>query len=91
MPIDIAMRAGLKTHPEGTCSQRASYFGCFEPNVPRGPYLEYVNALSSKWPHLQFLSDFMEVGTHPLRWNASLSKEPGAYSTDPKEKGRCVS
>lgn len=53
----------------------------------RGPYLEYVNGLSKKWPHLQFLSDFMEVGTHPLRWDQGLLREPGAYSADPNMKG----
>ncbi|KAF2965281.1 hypothetical protein GQX73_g8289 [Xylaria multiplex] len=33
-----------------------------------GPYLRYLQTISSKWPHLRLLTDFMEVGTDPLRW-----------------------
>lgn len=30
----------------------------------------------------------MEVGTHPLRWDAALAKELGAYSDDSNKKGQ---
>ncbi|KAI0539507.1 hypothetical protein GGR58DRAFT_464564 [Xylaria digitata] len=33
-----------------------------------GPYLRYLQTVSSKWPQLRLLTDFMEVGTDPLRW-----------------------
>ncbi|KAI1496600.1 hypothetical protein F5X99DRAFT_399979 [Biscogniauxia marginata] len=39
------------------------------------PYLRDVKELSGKWPHLRLLSDFMEVGTSPLRWNQDTSNE----------------
>ncbi len=32
-------------------------------------YLLYVKALGNEFPHLRFLSDFMEVGTVPRRWD----------------------
>ncbi|KAF5641720.1 uncharacterized protein FTJAE_3979 [Fusarium tjaetaba] len=34
----------------------------------RGPYLKYVKSLSKRWPQLELLHDFMEVGTVPTRW-----------------------
>ncbi|KAF5714848.1 hypothetical protein FMUND_7229 [Fusarium mundagurra] len=34
----------------------------------RGPYLNYVESLSKRWPQLELLHDFMEVGTVPTRW-----------------------
>ncbi|PNP82892.1 hypothetical protein FNYG_03770 [Fusarium nygamai] len=34
----------------------------------RGPYLKYVESLSKRWPQLELLHDFMEVGTVPTRW-----------------------
>ncbi|KAI1742181.1 hypothetical protein F4680DRAFT_413138 [Xylaria scruposa] len=33
-----------------------------------GPYLRYLKSISSEWPQLRLLADFMEVGTDPLRW-----------------------
>ncbi|KAH7253744.1 uncharacterized protein BKA55DRAFT_538606 [Fusarium redolens] len=33
-----------------------------------GSYLNYVKSLSMRWPQLELLSDFMEVGTAPTRW-----------------------
>ncbi|KAK0651082.1 hypothetical protein B0T16DRAFT_489168 [Cercophora newfieldiana] len=32
------------------------------------PYLQFVRDISSEWPHLRGLADFMEVGTEPVRW-----------------------
>ncbi|KAF5637073.1 hypothetical protein F25303_8013 [Fusarium sp. NRRL 25303] len=34
----------------------------------RGPYLKYVESLLMRWPQLELLHDFMEVGTVPTRW-----------------------
>ncbi|KAF5625587.1 hypothetical protein F52700_8952 [Fusarium sp. NRRL 52700] len=34
----------------------------------RGPYFNYVKSLSKRWPQLELLHDFMEVGTVPTRW-----------------------
>nr|RBQ98294.1 hypothetical protein FVER53263_11871 [Fusarium verticillioides] len=34
----------------------------------RGPYLKYVENLSKRWPQLELLHDFMEIGTVPTRW-----------------------
>ena len=39
-----------------------------------GPYQKYVKDLLTKWPHLNSLLDFMEVGTSPLRWE-NMAKE----------------
>ncbi|KAF4434894.1 hypothetical protein FACUT_7554 [Fusarium acutatum] len=33
-----------------------------------GPYLMYVKSLLKRWPQLELLHDFMEVGTVPTRW-----------------------
>lgn len=52
----------------------------------RGKYLEYLKLLSSKWPHLQLLADFMEVGTTPVRWNSSV---PGGYPIDNNQRREC--
>lgn len=49
----------------------------------RGPYLTHVKSLTSRWRHLQLLADFMDVGTHPIRWNPQA---PGAYPADPLER-----
>ncbi|KAF5529772.1 hypothetical protein FMEXI_13947 [Fusarium mexicanum] len=42
--------------------------GNWEGPTERGPYLKYVESLSKKWPQLELLHDFMEVGTVPTRW-----------------------
>ncbi|POS71559.1 hypothetical protein DHEL01_v210051 [Diaporthe helianthi] len=51
-----------------------------------GPYLTYVRSLTNRWHHLNLLCDFMDVGTHPIRWNPQA---PGAYPADPIEKNDC--
>ncbi|KAJ0109737.1 hypothetical protein J7T55_004286 [Diaporthe amygdali] len=51
-----------------------------------GPYLIHVRSLANQWPHLELLADFMDVGTHPIRWN---SKAPGGYPDDPAERDEC--
>ncbi|KAF4502129.1 hypothetical protein FAGAP_1609 [Fusarium agapanthi] len=40
----------------------------WEGPTERGPYLKYVESLSKRWPQLELLHDFMEVGTVPTRW-----------------------
>ncbi|KAF5690911.1 hypothetical protein FCIRC_642 [Fusarium circinatum] len=40
----------------------------WEGPTERGPYLNYVKSLSKRWPQLELLHDFMEVGTLPTRW-----------------------
>ncbi|KAH7178263.1 hypothetical protein DER46DRAFT_696010 [Fusarium sp. MPI-SDFR-AT-0072] len=40
----------------------------WEGPAKQGPYLEYVKSLSKRWPQLELLHDFMEVGTVPTRW-----------------------
>lgn len=32
------------------------------------PYLQFLTTISSEWPQIRLLADFMEVGTDPLRW-----------------------
>lgn len=32
------------------------------------PYLKYVKKLSKGWPHIEWLADYMEVGTSPIKW-----------------------
>lgn len=49
----------------------------------RGPYLTRIKQLVDRWPHLQLLADFMDVGTSPLRWNPSI---PGGYPIDEKTR-----
>ncbi|KAF5007570.1 hypothetical protein FDECE_6101 [Fusarium decemcellulare] len=34
----------------------------------QGSYLAYVKTLTPRWPQLELLADFMEVGTVPTRW-----------------------
>jgi hypothetical protein len=42
------------------------------------PYLTYVKLLSTSWPTLRHLADFMEVGTSPLQWRYIKDKNgPG--------------
>ncbi|RKL40420.1 hypothetical protein BFJ70_g5649 [Fusarium oxysporum] len=41
----------------------------------QGPYLEYVKSLSKRWPQLELLNDFMEVGTVPTRWRIFPGEE----------------
>ncbi|KAF2760029.1 hypothetical protein EJ05DRAFT_319687 [Pseudovirgaria hyperparasitica] len=31
-------------------------------------YIKQVKKLSTRWPHLRLLADFMEIGTTPLQW-----------------------
>ncbi|KAF5610253.1 uncharacterized protein FSUBG_3486 [Fusarium subglutinans] len=40
----------------------------WEAPTKRRPYLKYVESLSKRWPQLELLHDFMEVGTVPTRW-----------------------
>lgn len=47
----------------------------------RGRYLTHIKGLLKQWPHLQLLADFMDVGTTPVRWNASV---PGGYPAENK-------
>ncbi|KAF2237277.1 hypothetical protein EV356DRAFT_496865 [Viridothelium virens] len=32
------------------------------------PYLSYLKSISSRWPHLRYLADWMEVTTAPVKW-----------------------
>ncbi|KAL9094418.1 MAG: hypothetical protein Q9165_003268 [Trypethelium subeluteriae] len=32
------------------------------------PYLKYLKSISSGWPHLRYLADWMEVTTAPVKW-----------------------
>src|ERR1700712_5277786 len=32
------------------------------------PYLQYIKSISSSWPHLRYLADWMEVTTAPPKW-----------------------
>ena len=38
------------------------------------PYLTHVKMLSTSWPTLRHLADFMEVGTSPLQWKYIKNK-----------------
>ncbi|KAF2429254.1 hypothetical protein EJ08DRAFT_698396 [Tothia fuscella] len=40
----------------------------WEIDTTNTPYLLHIKSLARAWPHLQYLADFMEVGTTPLRW-----------------------
>lgn len=42
------------------------------------PYLTHIKSLSSAWPTLRHLADFLEVGTTPLRWNFMKDEERNA-------------
>ena len=37
------------------------------PSRAKGPYIEYVRKLAQGWPHLQYLADFMDVTTAPVK------------------------
>ncbi|KAK7413090.1 hypothetical protein QQX98_008038 [Neonectria punicea] len=53
-----------------------------------GPYLQYLKTVSSQWPQLRLLADFMEVGTDPLRWRnfyGDDKKNGYTYPDDPPE------
>ncbi|MCJ1245292.1 hypothetical protein MMC30_002495 [Trapelia coarctata] len=45
--------------------------------LPRaqGPYIEYIRKLAKGWPHLQYLADFMDVTTAPVK-NTWLWDDP---------------
>ena len=30
--------------------------------------MKYLKSISEGWPHIRWLADFMEVGTHPIKW-----------------------
>ncbi|KAK0619558.1 hypothetical protein B0T14DRAFT_210231 [Immersiella caudata] len=51
-----------------------------------GPYLRFVRDLSSEWPHLRGLSDFMEVGTDPMRWRDFFNKDSDNKYTYPEDE-----
>lgn len=52
-----------------------------------GPYLKYIkDRLVRRWPHLQLLVDFMDVGTTPVRWNDQYKQ--GGYSSEPFKRGK---
>ncbi|KAF4332990.1 magnesium transport [Fusarium beomiforme] len=40
----------------------------WEINSTKTPYLAHIKSLSSAWPSLRYLADFMEVSTTPVRW-----------------------
>jgi hypothetical protein len=40
------------------------------------PYLQHVKQLEAAWPHLCTLTDFMEIGTTPSRWDAATEPPP---------------
>lgn len=60
--------------------------GWIKPAPKPGPYLTHVRSLASRWPHLEMLADFMDVGTHPIRWNPQA---PGAYPADAAKRDIC--
>jgi hypothetical protein len=41
---------------------------CLTSNSELKNYLSYVKSLVPRWPQLELLADFMEVGTIPTRW-----------------------
>ncbi|KAI1364335.1 hypothetical protein F5Y08DRAFT_328797 [Xylaria arbuscula] len=54
-----------------------------------GPYLKYLRIVSSEWPQLRLLADFMEVGTDPLRWkNFHGDVKINAYTYPEDHEGR---
>ncbi|KAJ3563148.1 hypothetical protein NPX13_g8301 [Xylaria arbuscula] len=54
-----------------------------------GPYLKYLRIISSEWPQLRLLADFMEVGTDPLRWkNFHGDDKINAYTYPEDHEGR---
>ncbi|RWA11589.1 hypothetical protein EKO27_g3490 [Xylaria grammica] len=59
-----------------------------------GPYLRYIQTISSEWPQLRLLADFMEVGTDPLRWRnfyGDDEKNRYTYPDDPEERQKAQS
>lgn len=50
-----------------------------------GPYLQFVRHVSSEWPHLRLLADFMEVGTDPLRWKDFYGVDKNNTYTYPED------
>ncbi|KAI0182895.1 hypothetical protein EV127DRAFT_353901 [Xylaria flabelliformis] len=40
----------------------------WEINTVDYPYLQFIKSISTAWPHLRYLADFMEVSTIPLKW-----------------------
>ncbi|TRX88044.1 hypothetical protein FHL15_011046 [Xylaria flabelliformis] len=40
----------------------------WEINMVDYPYLQFIKSISTAWPHLRYLADFMEVSTIPLKW-----------------------
>ncbi|KAI0550055.1 hypothetical protein F4679DRAFT_544678 [Xylaria curta] len=42
----------------------------WEINIVDYPYLQFIKSISTAWPHLRYLADFMEVSTIPLKWEA---------------------
>jgi hypothetical protein len=76
------IRKGLERHRLNGKSQRQFvpvkrswiYLTSNSPNKTY-PYLKHVKALSSTWPHLRLLADFMEVSTTPLRWKGLKATE----------------
>ncbi|KAI0191470.1 hypothetical protein EV127DRAFT_387712 [Xylaria flabelliformis] len=54
-----------------------------------GPYLRYLKSISSEWPQLRLLADFMEVGTDPLRWRNFYGDDKDntyTYPDDPNDR-----
>ena len=49
------------------------------------PYLQFVRDVSSEWPHLRLLADFMEVGTDPLRWKDFYGADKNNVYTYPDD------
>ncbi|KAG9235550.1 hypothetical protein BJ875DRAFT_494902 [Amylocarpus encephaloides] len=56
--------------------------------VPPAPYLAHVKSLSLIWRSLRLLADFMEVGTHPERWDGLLLGNPASKESRKKEVKR---
>ncbi|KAI0102581.1 hypothetical protein GGR51DRAFT_550436 [Nemania sp. FL0031] len=57
----------------------------------RTPYLRYLQIVSSGWPQLRPLVDFMEVGTDPSRWrNFFGNDKKNAYTYPDSEKDRKI-
>ncbi|KAI0862607.1 hypothetical protein F4860DRAFT_512576 [Xylaria cubensis] len=53
------------------------------------PYLRYLKSISSEWPQLRLLADFMEVGTDPLRWRNFYGDDKNnayTYPDDPIDR-----
>ncbi|KAH6839648.1 hypothetical protein B0I37DRAFT_409035 [Chaetomium sp. MPI-CAGE-AT-0009] len=48
-------------------------------------YLRYVKQIKDHWIHLRLLADFMQVGTHPQRWEA-LRPPPEARGENAEQR-----